>query len=63
MSAKLHAAFVQGWQDCEAETDGLTPRTVAQDYPKYSAAEVNAYLNGADDCATGDTFRLNFRPK
>lgn len=52
------AAFAQGY------TDGVllgqrTAREAMTDYPDYTPAQVDAYCNGTEDGARGDTWRLD----
>lgn len=52
-------AFIQGWID-QATYERIackTPRQVQRAY-SYKGDEVDAYLNGVEDCKRGDDFRM-----
>lgn len=64
MSAKtqcqaMHAIFAEGFNDASLGVALQTAREVETRYPEFRHMETTLYLNGAEDGARGDRFRLD----
>ena len=55
----IHHAFSKGWHEATLGAAYSTAHEVLTGSPEYSSLEVDAYLNGAQDGALGDRFRLD----
>lgn len=59
MTTNTAEAFACGWDEGAKGTAAETAREAGARYPEFTSDEVTAYLNGADDGAKGDRFRLD----
>ena len=57
--SELHQAFARGFDDGAAGRAAATARQAAERFPAYGDLDVTVYLNGAEDGARGDRFRLD----
>ena len=62
-NAQIHQAFSKVWHESVLGVAYRTAREVLIGLPEYSSLEVDAYLNGAQDGALGDRFRLDMLEK
>lgn len=56
--AVSHAVFEAGWRDGEDGSATMTYRAVSEEHPSWPDDSIRVYLNGAEDGARGDHFRL-----
>ena len=60
MSKRERQAFAKGWYEGALGIALHTSRGVATLYPELSGAEIDCYLNGAEDGRAGDRWRLDY---